>query len=591
MMDFDEFYFQFCKLGGKFERLKEVQTPSEELRQNLKKVELNLSGKEVVASAYLAAILSSLIVLTALIGMFMLRFSTMILIILGPSPLFFYYAVGWYPKWKAEKGKSTSLGRFPQLISYLSAALRFNPNLENAITLLTNKKENFGKDLHRELWKTYLASNNSVEDALTEFSNKLDDEDEGIKRSIDLIKSSVSEQEYESRKKILDRSVKICFEEIQDKVESFASGLQLPTTVIYGVGVLLPLVLLAVLPIISSTGVKITGLEIGLLYCFIIPIGIFGLQKKTLSKRPVTFSNPEIELRQNKIQTYSFTFLTFTTPIIAGLALKVSNSLMMLLILWGIGGGISIFCYLSSKKSYEIREKNKKLEKEFSASLTQLASQLKSGHPPEKAFHMTAKITEGSEISKILRKTSKNLRAGGMNLKNSLFDPNRGSLKQVESQTVRTTFEIMVNFLSHSPKAAGNAISQIGEHLKNLSKVEKKAKRSLQEIVSSMKSVTLFFAPLIASITVRLQQLLLDKTQNLPFFGAGVQLPSHTFLGVLGIYIIVLTLLLTNYIVKIEQGDDKVIKRINIAKTLPISLTVFTFGFIIGGQLISIISV
>ncbi len=590
-MDFDKFYLRFCKLGGKFESLKEVQTPSKELCENLKKTELDLSEKEVVASAYLAAILASLTILIVLIGMFMTRFSIMILIILGPSPLFLYYAIGWYPKWKAEKGKSTSLGRIPQLICYLSAALRFNPNLENAITLLTNKKENFGKDLHRELWKTYLANNNSVEDALTEFGNKLDDEDEGIKRSIDLIKSSISEQKYESRKNILNRSVKICFEEIQDKVESFASGLQLPTTVIYGVGVLLPLVLLAVLPIISSTGMKITGLEIGLLYCFIIPIGVFGLQKKTLSKRPVTFSNPKTNFHYKKTQTYSITFLTLSSPIIVGLLLKVPNSLLILLILWSIGGGISVFCYLSSKKAYEIREKNKKLEKEFSASLTQLASQLKSGHPPEKAFQMTAKITEGSEISKILRKTSKNLRAGGMNLKNSLFDPTQGSLKQVESQTVRTTFEIMVNFLSHNPKAAGNAVSQIGKHLKKLSKVEKKARRSLQEIANSMKSVTLFFAPLIASITVRLQQLLLNKTQGLPLFGAGVQVSSHIFLGVLGIYIIALTLILTDYIVKIEQGNDEVIRRMNIAKTLPISLTVFTFGFIIGGQLISIISV
>lgn len=118
--------------------------------------------------------------------------------------------------------------------------------------------------------------------------------------------------------------------------------------------------------------------------------------------------------------------------------------------------------------------------------------------------------------------------------------------------------------------------------------MEEDARRSLQEIVNSMKSVTLFFAPLIASVTVRLQQLLSNKTSDLPLFGSGVQISSSIFLGILGFYIISLTVLLTLYTVEIEHGDDKVMKRINLAQTLPISLFVFTIGYVIGGQILSI---
>lgn len=588
-MDFSKIYTRLCKRAGKFEILKNIQEPPYELRQNLKKAKLKVTGKEVIASAFLFLIFGALMLVSVAIGMVIFRFSILLPIFVCPLPFFLYFFLGWYPKWRAEKLKNESWGDFPRLISYLSAALRINPNLEKAVNFSTEQEEYFGREFHNKIWKNCLGVHNTVDEALTDFGNGLGKDSEGVKRSIDLIKSSVSEANEENRRKILDRSVNTCFEEVQDRIESFASNLQMPTTIIYGIGVLLPLILLAVLPVLSSTGLRIGGLELGLFYCFILPSTVFIFQKKALENRPTTFSSSKLKLEYQEIFTYSTSILVAICPPVLTFLFDFSSTLVLISFLWGITGSISIFCFLSTREAFDIHLKNQKLESEFCDSLIQLASQLKSGHPAERAFQKTAEITKGSEVSKVLGRASVNIKAGGMGLSRAFFDSDKGSLKNVHSELIRHTFRMMVNFLSRSTRAAADAVSQIANHLRSLSKVEKQARKSLQEIANSMKSVTLFFAPLIASVTVRLQQLLSNKTSNLPFFGNGVQISDSTFLGILGFYVIVLTILLTLYVVEIEYGKNKVMKRMSLAQTLPISMLVFTTGYVFGGQILSML--
>lgn len=229
---------------------------------------------------------------------------------------------------------------------------------------------------------------------------------------------------------------------------------------------------------------------------------------------------------------------------------------------------------------------NRNLEEEFCDSLTQLGNQLKSNIPAEKAFRRTAKTTKWSEISKILEKTSTNIEIGGMSVQTALFDSEVGSLKDVHSPPIRNTFRMLKDLLNQSTHAAGEAIIHSANHLKRLKKLETRIRRNLSEIVSSMKSVAIFFAPLIASVTIQLQQMLSKKTRGMPLFGSDVQISSSIFLGTLGFYMIILTILLSSYAVEIEWGKDRLMKRMSIAQTLPTAMIVFTLGLFLGNQML-----
>lgn len=589
-MNFSQVYTRFCKFAGRYEFLRDLQEPSEDLKQNLKLISLDIVGGEIIALAFLSLIIGEVLIGFIFLITLFYNVSFFIPILGALLPVILFFSIGWYPKWRAEKERNKSLAGFPRLISYLTVSLKINPNLEKA-TSFTARKTNssLGKNFRTELWKACIGFYTTVEEALSKYSQKWKEESQELKRSIDLLKSSVSERNKNTREQILDQALRTSFEGVQNQMESFAAGLHLPTTIIYGIGVLLPLILLAVLPVLSSTGIQISSTEIGLIYCFVLPIAVYIIEKQILAKRPTAFPPQFIPSKDDENKAVLFSLFTAFVPPILVWVLGFPQSFLILAVLWGLASSISIYCYLSSRKTFKVREMNRDLEEEFCDALTQLGGLLKSNRPAEDAFQKTAEITEGSELSKILEKTSTNLKVGGMSTHSAFFDPEKGSLKNVHSEQVEHAFRMLVSLLNRSTRVAGEAVLHISEHLKELKEVEKQTRRSLQDVVNSMRSVALFFAPLVASITVQLQQLLLDKTRGMPLLGSSFYISSPTFLGILGFYIITLTILLSLYTVEIEYGDDGLMKRMILSKALPIAMTVFTLGLLIGGQMLSIL--
>lgn len=586
-MNFLQIYTRLCRYAGRSEKIRGIQSPSEKLEENLEFLNLEVEGKDVISLATLGVMLGSGVVFIVMLLTWKFNLTILLPISSMPLPVLIYLSIGKYPEWKANNKRTKLLGGAPLLISYIAIALKINSNLERSVKFSAEHVNNpLGKDLRDELWKGLIRANREVKEVLSEFGKKWKNQGKELKQSIDLIKSSISEKNEDNRKEILDQALETSFLGINSRMESFAASLQLPTVVIYGIGVLLPLVLLAVLPVLSSTGINVTGTELFLVYCFFLPLIVYLTQKQTLAKRPAAFPAPDIPSEDNRGKAISISIIVAIVPLIFTAFFKIPNQIVVLIFLWSLSSGIAIFCYLSSAKTYRIREMNRSLEGEFCDSLTQLGNQLKSNIPAEKAFRRTAKTTKWSEISKILEKTSANIEIGGMNVQTALFDPEVGSLKDVHSPPIRNTFRMLKDLLNQSTHAAGEAITYSASHLKRLKKLETRIRRNLNEIVSSMKSVAVFFAPLITSVTIQLQQMLSRKTSGMPLFGSGVQISPSIFLGTLGFYVIILTMLLSSYAVEIEWGKDRLIKRMSIARALPTAMIVFTLGLFLGNQML-----
>ena len=148
---------------------------------------------------------------------------------------------------------------------------------------------------------------------------------------------------------------------------------------------------------------------------------------------------------------------------------------------------------------------------------------------------------------------------------------------------------MIVDLIERSTRAAGDAILKVANHLRELKGLKQEIRHSMEEITSSMRSVALFFAPLVVSIAAQMQWLLASKTGSVGFLGSGPAVSSAAFLLVLGIYVLLLTVILMCCAVEIELGDDRLVKRVVLAQSLPAALGVFTAGAILGGQLLSVV--
>jgi hypothetical protein len=104
-----------------------------------------------------------------------------------------------------------------------------------------------------------------------------------------------------------------------------------------------------------------------------------------------------------------------------------------------------------------------------------------------------------------------------------------------------------------------------------------------------MKLTALFFAPLVCGLIITLQAMIqrgierawqrLELASEIGFPFIQVPLISVEILQLLlGVYVLLITILLIRFISLIEYGEDEVMLRIQIYRSLPISLLLFTLS-------------
>lgn len=587
MNSLNRLYTRACHIAGKFNGLKRARYVSDELQENLEFAGLKVQAEEVVALTFFATLLSAALV--AATALFLtLTGSSHCTPLLAPIPMIAYVLLGWYPKWRAERQRIRGLGETPMLINYLTMSMKVTPNLERAMAFAAeNMGGPLGMGLRDALHRTYLRAYAGVGEALTGFAERWGKWCEDLKRSIYLLRSSVSEGTEVARLQTLDRALELSLRGARDRMRDFAAGLHLPTLLIYSMGVLLPLVLVAILPILSVIDISIDAPQIFAIYCVALPLGVYALSRWVLAKRPATFPPPEMPIDANRARALLLAGLLAATLVGAGLFSPIADDFRAILLLWAPTLGITAYLHLTTTQAFERRSRIERMEREFCDSLVQLGNRISEGRPAEDALEHVADTIRGSELAGVFARASVNIRLGGMGLRASLFDPERGALRGVPSQTIHSVLRLLVDMIERSTRAAGAAILRTADHLRELKQVELDIRRSLGEIVTSMRSVALFFAPFIAAIAARMQGLLASKTASVGFLGSGAGVSPAAFLFVLGLYVVLLTAILMSYAVEVELGDDPLAKRVAIARALPLALGVFTAGAIIGGQMLN----
>ncbi|MBA7603708.1 hypothetical protein ES703_10824 [subsurface metagenome] len=585
----EKFYARACRLAGKFRWFRREQQVNDELRENLEFAALGVQAEEVVALAFLASFLCAAFVAGVVI-LFMTVGPPSMALPIAPMPLIAYMLVGWYPKWRAERQRIRGLGEVPILINYLTMSMKVTPNLERATAFAAENVEGpLGMGLKDALRRTYLRAYAGVEEALTEFAERWGKWCGELKRSIYLLRSSVSEKTEVARLQTLDRALELSLRGACDRMRDFAAGLHLPTLLIYSMGVLLPLVLVAILPVLSIININIDVPQVFAIYCVALPLGVYMLNRWTLAKRPATFPPPEVPIETSRTRALLFAGALAATLVGVGLFSPIADDFRAILLLWATTLGITAYLYLTTARAFERRGRIEQMEGEFCDSLVQLGNRISEGRPAEDALEHVADTMHGSELAGVFARASTNIRLGGMGLRASLFDPERGALREVPSRTIHGVLRLLVDMIERSTLAAGAMILRTADHLQELKQVKLDIRRSLGEVVTSMRSVALFFAPFIAAIAARMQGLLASKTALVGFLNAGARIPSAAFLFVLGLYVVLLTSILMSYAVEIELGDDPLAKRVTLARALPIALGVFTLGAIVGGHMLTAI--
>jgi hypothetical protein len=547
-------------------------------------------------------------------------------------PLVVLNLVANYPKTYARYIQIHSLGDIPEILSYLVMYLKLVPNLENAVKFAASESTTtLAGDLRKLIWDMEIRLYHGINDAVIQFAIRWGRWSEYFKRSLHLIRSAIQEKDEASRVITLDRALDVSLEGTKETMNQFANRLHQPTVILYSVGIMIPLSLVAMLPAAGLVGMRITIFQVFLIYDILLPLFVFLYTRKILLSRPAAF-NPSFILGDHPdlqdINPRERVFFSVLVGIIIALPgffflmlpllfpLRESNELahfihntsilnsffpVTLFFIWGAATAVSLYCITVYRPYKKVRDEIKQMEKEFSDALYILGKRISEEKSPEESFAYAAQTMQGSLIAEVFRQTSYNLVAMHTNFHDALYSNEFGSLQHIYSDRIKAILRLFVEGTQKSQRAVSASLIRIADHLKQLQEVEKKITDMLYELTSTLRSTITVFAPLIAGVTLAIT-ILISKiltslqwnTSSETFTDLPATLPGSSetfmienvrpeyFVLVIGIYLIELVILLTRFTNGLNEGDDKATFMYTLGKIMPLSIIIFSVTIILG---------
>lgn len=631
-------YEKLCELS---ERIISIE-PSKEKKEELQRA-INFAHQQLTPEgAYSFAILSGASIL-------ILAFVLLLLEIIGITFTIFVfltalvsiYFLSEFPKSQARLFRVKASNEIMLTIIYMVIYMRSTPNLEGAIRFTAKHlKGPLSLDFKKILWDIEARNYSSVKKALIDYTDKWEN-NEAFVESLQIIQNSM-EQGGERRKSMLDEAVETMMSGSRKKMKNYANTLQLPIMIIHALGVMLPIMVLVMFPImILLLHETIKPYFLVIIYDILLPVIIYFTGRRTLEYRPVGFSAPDISLHDKyeplgkmnvfgkKLEIWPISLSISAIVIILGIFLMGSygegsifrQMVTSIVITFGVGLGPATYFLLDTKNKIDLRKDIKNMESEFAETLFSLGNRLSLGKPIEKAMEDTAKKDKDLEISNMFRKAVRNMKKGGLNFKNSLFDKKFGAVWDYPSKLIISVLRIITESTKKGVQVASLSAISISQYLKQVDRIEEDMKNMLSSQTTSMQFLASFLGPLVAGVSVTMAGIMISIFQGLGESlrslqqgtggipgGMGMQgmliqgwgsmgnvIPISWIQIIVGIYVVEICYLLSMLGSGIENGPgDRIARRRSAGITILIGVVIYSFSMILtwevfGSQIQSLI--
>lgn len=471
----------------------------------------------------------------------------------------FYYTLS-MPKRIANDWRLKTSSQMVPAILYMVVYMKHTSNLERAVEFAAEHLEGpLALDFKKVFYDVEVGKFSTIKASLENYLQGWRDYSPELIESFHLIESSLYEPLEARRIQILEKSLQVILDGVYEKMLKYSHSVRSPITSIYMLGIVLPTLALALLPLASTLlGNFLRWQHVMILFDIIIPFLVFYLSSEILLKRPggygeasVIESNPEYYKYKSKKPWVTAAliaipiFIIALTPFIfqsslftSSLGLKSDYTFkeigmsflgdakifdfktlddgstigpfgpIGILFSLFIPLSIAVFFAVAYKKKTEdlikSRDKTKVLEEEFTNSLFQLGNRLGDGVPAEIAFSRVAETTTGQVTQNFFSIVNQNIQALGMSVENAIFDKRRGAIIFFPSALIATSMRLLVESVKKGLQVAASSLMSISDYVKNIDKINERLRDLLAEVVSDMKSNMTFLAPLLSGIVVGL---------------------------------------------------------------------------------------
>jgi len=473
--------------------------------------------------------------------------------------LFLFSFVNNYPERLAKKWRLKASSQMVPAILYIVVYMRHTSNLEKAIAFASEHLQYpLALDFKKIFYNVEIGKFSTIKESLDNYLESWREYSIEFIESFHLIESSLFEPDESRRIATLEKALQVVLEGVYDRMLKFTHSVRAPLTNVYMLGVVLPTLGLALLPLASAMiGDMFSYIHVFVIFNLIVPFFVFYLTDKVLMLRPGGHGDSTLLERNSLYFQYkshshyykafliAFPFLLLGliplifqyTPFPGALGLQQDYSFKELGLgvfgdsmffgfinvgdtikgPFGLGAlllgmffpiGIAIFFSIAYREKTKLlikeKEKTNQLEVEFNNSLFNLGNRLGNGVPAELVFAKVAESSRGLVTEDFFRRVNYNVQQMGMSVDKAIFDKKRGAINFYPSDLIATSMKVLVESSKKGLKIAAVSLMSISEYVKNINKITLRLKDMLAEVISDMKSNMTFLAPLLSGVVVGL---------------------------------------------------------------------------------------
>jgi hypothetical protein len=468
----------------------------------------------------------------------------------------------------ATARRTAALGAAPALVARAVLRMRVEPASERAAAFAARGEGRLAADLAEHVRRAA----GTPRSGLGDFGAAWAEWNPPLRRAALLVESAADAPAGE-REATLDRAMDAILDGTRDRMAEFAEAVRGPTTALYAFGVLLPLALVAVLPAARVAGVPLSVPVLVVLYDLLLPAVLIGAGAWLLVRRPAAFPPPEVSREHPAVPDRNWP--TVVAGAGAGLIAVLGTAPLPAWTRWPAAVGLAVGAGLvvRFRPVKLVRDDARAAEANLTDALYLVGRRVGDGEAVESALGAAAPEVAG-RTGELLAETAgvqRRLRVGVR----EAFLGEYGSLADVPSPQARSVAALLA-IAAREGRPAGRAVVSMADHVEDLQRVEREARRDLASVTGTLRNTAGVFGPLVGGATVALADGMAAGTLGDP-------LPTAALGLAVGSYVLLMAAILTALATGLERGFDRALVGYRVGLALCSAVGAFLAGFVGAG--------
>ena len=464
-----------------------------------------------------------------------------------------------YPRSAANKRASEVLKGSPEAANLMIMSLRHEPSLSKAIRFASKKSNAFSHELGNCIWYVVMGKHASFEESLQELGDRWARYGNELKASLNAMVTASCEGTEDGKRRALDRANNSMISGAKRRIEEYALSLSAPSMMMFGLGILLPLMVGSFLPMLSwnlwspetvgeGSLLQDQGqatLETIFLMNILFPAVAVLVATSAASRHPI-----DVHRRLMSKEEFFTSYLA-----LAAFALSGTACVLSVILLKGLQMALAILLSLIAPLSAVMML--------IGRDGMQTGGKLAEGDVEDALFKTGARMLEGENFEAALSKAGlemhgpagdrvRRLSFGSIVSGRDIAELEMGDKPEEGGQNALEGFRVVREAASKDERAAGVLAMDLAAYLKDLHDLETTLKSRLKPTISMMKLTAYVLGPIVLGVTFAIY---LSLAGMMGPSSAGI--PAEIFFLVLGVFLAETNAVVAYFVWGIEGKRDK----------------------------------